>query len=75
MRDLVAEVWDIAAGRFEAATATTEERLGLIEQLCTKDHDLRQERAARRAAHVRGFMISLVLVLQGLTDLHMWARV
>ena len=35
----------------------------------------REQKRIRRAAHTRGFIISLALVLQGLSDVHMWGRV
>jgi hypothetical protein len=73
--NLVADIGDVAAGRFDAAEMTVEERLHLIEVLCDQDRERRDKRREQRAAHTRGFIISVVLICQGLTDISMWAKV
>jgi hypothetical protein len=72
---LLGDIEDVAAGRYDAAERTPEERLFLISMLCDRDRERRNARRERRYAHARGFLISAALVGQGLTDLHMWARV
>jgi hypothetical protein len=63
-------VRSVAAGQYDHLTE--EEWNDLLEAVRTQD---RAARRIRRAAHTRGFIISLVLILQGLSDVHMWSRV
>ena len=58
---------DIAAGRYDHLTP---EEFATIVRL-----QVREEHRLRREANVRGFIICLALVLQGVVDVHMWGHV